>query len=909
MPVLDVTINPGDTVQQAQSIKQAVNGMADAAIKFDQASGRLRDSRGRFVALAGNAKSAQTAVGGMAQGSAQAIAGMTQKTAAFGSALSGVKRSAVSSGQSVQSSIAGMTQKTNQFQSALSSLKKMMATVFTVYAIKKVAQSFLDTATEMENYRVRLRAVIKDQSEADGVFERMVNWAAEAPITTAEAIGAFVQMKAAAVANAEEATLAVANLASVMNRDMRDVAASMISGETEALRRLGVIVQRNGKEAVVQSGQFRRVVKDDMAAIRAAIIEITQLNYPNALAMRADTFSGVTETILGQLELIRMKVMGTADSNGPFAALLNMLKRVRDGFTEWMKTSEYTDFVRKVQSSAVNAINSLGELGTGLADLFKLAAANVDSVLVALKTLVAYAMSKSVLAAVGVFGTILSPVGAAAVATSLGAAYKVYTDAAEEAEEQNKQMSLNLQLLDEYKKEAVTLQTQIMAAVKSGDAALESILRSRLSMMYSLIEKFSGLTGGTVINNSGTSGNTPPTDGQDLKTKGKSAAELLVENIQAKIKYLFADGKAFLPILDAWAARLKPLSKDWQAIADLQRDIRSDAARKVADETAVAIKANEVATAYAAQVMEAKKVGTELERQQVMLDHQKGYMDDAAWGNTQGLLDNNEYLGMMVKNLADLKGQLAALGVDPNNWRNWPPQIRAAFEALQQFASKLAGTSMDALNAQFENGSISAEQYRAGLEGLKTQFAGFPMVVGDIDLKLKGFDTSIGLTIQNLAILARQAETALKDKLASVPDELSGAFAGAIAYSNDLGEALQQLARDIAFAFLKAVLLKSIFSFLGIKTAAASSPVTIPGLATSTASLSRASSSAPSTGATPATNRGNGNGDTYNITMQVQAIDTQSFQKALESQKATISSVVVQNIRSNGAVRKAIQGA
>lgn len=815
---------------------------------------------------------------------------------------------AISGGKDVEKAVHGMTQKTNQFQSALSGLKKMMATVFTAYAIKNVAQSFLDTATEMENYRVRLRAVIKDQSEADKVFGKMVTWAAEAPITTAEAIGAFVQMKAAAVANAEEATLAVANLASVMNRDMRDVAASMISGETEALRRLGVIVQRNGKEAVVQSGQFRRVVKDDMAAIRAAIIEITQLNYPNALAMRADTFSGVTETILGQLELIRMKVMGTADSNGPFAALLNMLKRVRDGFTEWMKTSEYTDFVRKVQSSAVNAINSLGELGTGLADLFKLAAANIDKVLVALKALVAYAMSKSVLAAVGVFGTILSPVGAAAVATSLGAAYKVYTDAAEEAEEQNKQMSLNLQLLDEYKKEAVTLQTQIMAAVKSGDAALESILRSRLSMMYSLIEKFSGLTGGTVIGNVSTSGNTPPPDGQDLKTKGKSAAELLVENIQNKMKYLFADGKAFLPILDAWAAKLKPLSQDWRAIVDLQRDINNESARKVADETAVAIKANEVATAYAAQFEASKSVGTELERQQVMLDAAKDYMDSAAWGNAQGLIPDKQYLQSLIDEFNRLKSALNP-ALDASNFRNWTPEMKSLYESIISVQKAFASLSLDMLKSQFDAGHISLEQYRQGLEGVKNQFAQYPAVVAQIELAIKGLDNSISLSQKTLQTFVNEAETALKDKLASVPDELSGAFAGAIAYSNDLGEALQQLARDIAFAFLKAVLLKSIFSFLGIKTAAASSPVTIPGLATSTASLSRASSSAPSTGATPATNRGNGNGDTYNITMQVQAIDTQSFQKALESQKATIASVVVSNIRQNGTVRKAIQGA
>lgn len=879
MPVLDVTINPGDTVQQAQSIKRAVNGMADAADRLDKSTERLGDSRGRFAALGGGAKSAGNAFEDMAHRS--------------------------------NNSFNSMTQSADHFKSTLASLKKMIATVFTFYAAKKVAQSFLDTATEMENYRVRLRAVIKDQSEADGVFERMVNWAAEAPITTGEAIGAFVQMKAAAVSNAEEATLAVANLASVMNRDMRDVAASMISGETEALRRLGVVVQRNGKEALVQSGQFKRVVKDNMSEIRAAIIEITQLNYANALAMRANTFSGVTETIIGQLELIRMKVMGTADSNGPFAALLNMLKRVRDGFTEWMETSEYTDFVQKVQSSVVNAINSLGVLGTGLADLFKLAAANIDNVLVALKTLVAYAMSKSVLAAVGVFGTILSPVGAAAVATSLGAAYKVYTDAAEEAEEQNKQMSLNLQLLDEYKKEAVTLQTQIMAAVKSGDTALESYLRSKLGTLYSMIEKFSGLTGGTVISNSGASGNTPPPDGQDLKTKGKSAAELLVENIQAKMKYLFADGKAFLPILDAWAARLKPLSQDWRAIVDLQREIKNDAARKVADETAVAIKANEVATAYAAQFEASKGVDTALERQQTLLESIQKTMSQEQWGNAQGLIPDKQYLQSLIDEFNRLKAALNP-ALDASDFRNWTPEMKSLYESIISVQKAFASLSLDMLKSQFDAGHISLEQYRQGLEGVKNQFAQYPAVVAQIELAIKGLDNSISLSQKTLQTFVNEAESALSDKLASVPDELAGAFAGAIAYSNDLGEALQQLARDIAYVFLKAVLLKSIFGFLGIGGSSVGSGLSsgvsnVWGSGGSTGALSRGLS-APSSGASATAANRAGN-DIYNITMNVNAIDSQSFQKALESQKATISSVVVQNIRSNGAVRKAIQGA
>jgi hypothetical protein len=830
---------------------------------------------------------------------------------------------AISGGKDVEKAVHGMTQKTNQFQSALSGLKKMMATVFTAYAIKNVAQSFLDTATEMENYRVRLRAVIKDQSEADKVFGKMVTWAAEAPITTAEAIGAFVQMKAAAVSNAEEATLAVANLASVMNRDMRDVAASMISGETEALRRLGVIVRRNGKEAVIQSGQFRRVVKDDMAAIRAAIIEITQLNYPNALAMRADTFSGVTETILGQLELIRMKVMGTADSNGPFAALLNMLKRVRDEFTKWMGSNDYQTFIQKVQKAAIDALKSIESLGNTIGSVFRVAAENVDKVVSGLKALVAYKITGAFAALFG----ISNPVALGITAT--GAALVYLADQYPVADDALSKAASKMKSLEE---ESKALQTELRNALNLGNVSYAEKIASELSgvqsrmaalrtetaalkeeaLALSVAAQLAAYDTAAVFRQSGSNitGYSKPSELAPIKkSSNKSAAELLVENIQAKMKYLFADGKAFLPILDAWAAKLKPLSQDWRTIVDLQREIKNDAARKVADETAIAIKANEVATAYAAQFEASKGVGTELERQQVMLDAAKGYMDNAAWGNAQGLLDNNEYLEMMVKNLATLKAGLAAIGVDPNNWRNWPPEIRAAYEALQQFASKLAGTSMDALNMQFEKGSITADQYRAGLEGLKTQFSGFPMVVSDIDLKIKGLDNTIGLATKNLALFVREAETALKDKLASVPDELSGAFAGAIAYSNDLGEALQQLARDIAFAFLKAVLLKSIFSFLGIKTAAASSPVTIPGLATSTGALSRNATPAMSSGASATAANRAGNGDIYNITMNVQAIDSQSFQRALESQKATISSVIVSNIRSNGAVRKAIQGA
>ena len=52
-----------------------------------------------------------------------------------------------------------------------------------------------------------------------------------------------------------------------------------------------------------------------------------------------------------------------------------------------------------------------------------------------------------------------------------------------------------------------------------------------------------------------------------------------------------------------------------------------------------------------------------------------------------------------------------------------------------------------------------------------------------------------------------------------------------------------------------------------------------------------------------------GGGGTTNITVNINAIEPQSFAQAMRSNKAVVESVVVENIMRNGAVRNAIRGA
>jgi TP901 family phage tail tape measure protein len=253
-------------------------------------------------------------------------------------------------------------------------------------------------------------------------------------------------------------------------------------------------------------------------------------------------------------------------------------------------------------------------------------------------------------------------------------------------------------------------------------------------------------------------------------------------------------------------------------------------------------------------------------------------------------------------------------------------------EEMATLATDDARAALNALKLQVDIGNISFEQYRDGLEQLKTQFDGMPGAITEIDNAMKALDSSILASTRTLGSFVREAETALKDKLVALPDALSGAFAGAIAYGEDLGDTLKSLAKDIAYATIKAFLLKSIFGAGGIGsifggfanggvfnasgvTAFASGgivnkPTLFPfangiglmGEAGAEAIMPLKRTSSGDLGV-----QAEGGGGTTNITMNINAVDSQSFVQMLRNNKAAVESLVIENIYRNGSVRKAIQ--
>ncbi len=287
-------------------------------------------------------------------------------------------------------------------------------------------------------------------------------------------------------------------------------------------------------------------------------------------------------------------------------------------------------------------------------------------------------------------------------------------------------------------------------------------------------------------------GSIPSTGGSNGKS-GPSAADKLVASIRDQMQYMNEEGAKFLPILDEWKAKLKPLSDDWKSIVDLQKQITGD----------VEAKSKEAITKQA-------------EQDQKAIQDLQSMLGELNWQNSMGLLGDDEYLAHLTETFAALKSQLA----DPMIMETWTEPMKELFASIQQLQSAEADESMEALRMQFEAGAIGLEQYRAGLEALKTEFQEFPLAVKLIDNQIVALDRSVQNTTKSIGIMIKEAEQAIADKLSTLADDLSGAFAAALVYGDDLGAALQKLGQDIAFAIVKALLLKYVFGpimgFMGL---------------------------------------------------------------------------------------------
>lgn len=795
----------------------------------------------------------------------------------------------------------------NRIRNAISGVVKTLGALFAMRKTWAMAEGFLDAAAQAETYRQRLRAVVGEIREADELYGRIAHWAALNPVDTDDAIAAFVLLKSAAVQNSEEALHAIADLAAVVGASMTDVAGAIVSTEVEPLRRMGILLDRTGKQAIIQSGNVRVAVEKDINSIRQGLIDVATANYFGAMLAQAGTWSGLMDTMRGLWSEFQKDVMGAAGSGGPFDAIKRIISRINDEWAKWTESPDYKVFLADVQRSTTRALEQLTRFGEGLGSAFRVALEHLDKVIAGCEALIVMLTSRGLLAMLGVSAPIAIITGAA---VGLAAAFPPATDAASRLKDEISRVEGQVEALRQAAAQSVVLGITVDDRELQEGASRLAMLRAELYDVQKAQSQ--GLFGKPVA-----PGVTKP-KADTLEAgavgggaSGPSAAESLVASMRDKMRYLGADGKAFLQVLDSWAAKLKPLSEDWKKIADMQREIREESSKRVGEETAAAMERAAKAKAEMDAARDAARQGVEQ------------FWSNQSWENSQGLLPDAKYLDMLKSSLFSLSADLERVGLDMQNAFNWTPEMKDRFSEIQSIAERLSQTSMESLAGQFENGTISADQYRGALEALLGKFQEYPLVVQSVRAEITALDTTLAGTTKSILTLALEAERSLKTELAEVPASLADAFSSAIVNSENLGDALRNLAKEIAALALRAMFLKTLgglfggvfggggpvggmISSGGVVGSVFGAPSAAP--AVSPDWISRSSAVARSSGG-PAATSADGQRGAQNITVNIRAIDSQSFAQAMRGNKAVVESLVVENIMSSGMVRRAIQGA
>ena len=673
----------------------------------------------------------------------------------------------------------------NSLRGKLNSVRNVLAGIVGAFTLKSVAGSFVAAAKSAEDYRTSIRAVSNSIEEADAAFDRVRKWAAVNPVDTDEAVGAFVRLRTAAVANAEEALNAIADVSTVMHADMRDVASAVVTTETESLRQYGILLDQTGKKAVLESNGIRMVVDKNINAVRAGIIELMGRAFGGSMQDAKDTFSGTLDTMSGMWTDFQQDIMGEGKNSGPFNVLKTTLHEIRDEWEAFTQSQDYKVLVREIQDTLVSGIELARDGVVKLGDAFLFVKDHAQELKDILALLVTIKLTSWFIAAgegaIALAGAIKSVTAAvmafvAANPIAAGSALAITTGYWFGKEARS--------YIDKrrWDKTASELQSQDMArqAVGADNLTMDFVARrygfqkTQPKDVFDL-NKFLGILPKKF--------KAPLSEGA---TSTKSAAELLVENIRAQIKYLYADGESFIPVLDQWLARSQTLGKDWRALKDLKQEIVDTAAER-----------NPFSPENMLESMKETQSRMAALREESAKLRQAEY-DNYAWQNDAGLMSDGEYLNKVTANFERLKAEFASTGAAAENFLLWPEELRNAFSTLQSAILQNAEPAIETLKKQLDEGKLSVDEYKRAAQELVNTLTTQGLSQGNAETLLK--------QLTNDAESAKRQIIDLNELTKTWVEDFQSGIADAIVEGEGFADTLTSIGKEMEKVALKLIL-------------------------------------------------------------------------------------------------------
>ena len=668
--------------------------------------------------------------------------------------------------------LTSVTNSMNILKGKVLNLKTAFLGLTSALGLGKLAKDLINTGAEFETYRKRLLAVTKDQKIANEVFERMSKWAAANPVDTDDAIAAFVRLKSAAVANTEEATTAVGNLAAMMGTSMQDAANALVTANARTLRYYGIQLKTAGNEAKIQIGGTVTTVKNGLNEIRQGIVSTVQKEYGSVMDMMKNTWEGNIKTMGGMWTEFKRQIAGDAGTGGPFDNLRLLLIDVRKQWEKFTQSNDYPRFVEKVQdginkmlSAALGAIATVAENLAGFIEKFERYASTMKYGLLG-KIILG---TKGLMLGVAI-GLIKDEVDKELDKKNWSKEDQTRLKLAETElqnvrdyepnniskiiELQKKVDAINEELWPKYHTGAATAANGLNSVAEQArkqQARLNFRIASRGESADAEGDIYAGLSAGTGAKDKT---GTTSSSGSSKKSTAKErlqAVQKIIQRMRDEVKYADASVSDFLPVLDQMLSRYPRMSEEWKAVKDLQLEGLEEVKTK-AQESAQRIKETEdwryqVGLASADEYFEQLKA-----RYQASVDALNGYSgkDDKTLDRLTGTMREN-YSALQ----AEAEGALDRIREKMDLGSLSMAQAQVEAQKLVAEFEKIGVQAPKALQ-KFANGTEASEERLKELRSLTAQWIGdFKDGIVDAIVECKSFGdvlTNIGKEMEKVAL-------------------------------------------------------------------------------------------------------------------------------------------------------------
>jgi len=228
-------------------------------------------------------------------------------------------------------------------ESQVFSFKGAIAALVAALGARELGSSLHTAGTDIEKFRSQLQALYQGNIElAERALQTVIEFSEKTPFYTKDVVDAFILLESTGIGGSKRLLTVLGDTAFIFNRNISDVASALISMETEVWRRLGVVIDRTGKKAILTSGNVRMEVDNNIASIRAALVDLLEKRFSGGMKQAEKTFTGIMRIIgsIWDIFLYQVTESGLWDYiKAVFQTLLDYINKFRkEGkLDEWAK--------------------------------------------------------------------------------------------------------------------------------------------------------------------------------------------------------------------------------------------------------------------------------------------------------------------------------------------------------------------------------------------------------------------------------------------------------------------------------------------------------------------------------------------------------------------------------------------